>query len=503
MEDLDIFSEEHGSFSNSERQSDNNEQDKENIASNSGMATGGEVLRGNRIQRERDYLRRAISSYSLREDTKLRYYYAGVWKCDNVDAIKIILSAVEKGSSKIRFLAAFLDGDHVHVIHDCTNSNAICRCFCVRLLRRRSRRVQLYQLSKKDIDAIITYYFKEGKECLYTKIRIHNGSGHAYRIFRNELETDTALRIIQSGHVDAPDQANEAIFNYEEPGAELDSEEMFGIPAGTESEFNNEKTTRRKRDNRSKNYTGVKRNRSYNAAEEIDEKIKQLCCAPLDNAFVSKSWQTDKNFKYQCTNSSWCKAVLKAAEIYFRDLKLKDLIELYEDPKNFEFGQPLWSSTCIEHFNDMYMSRTLSYNMLLLWIGFEYFGLDVDDKMQYSKDDIDEQLWLDIANFILEWCNWFEGRIDRRFTYILLGGTKSGKTMFADLVMDLKVNVGVMGNWNRNSRNEIFNSRCIYKNVKQASFLTKANGKRYHPMCIIDLIRQCEIVLKQEIINPI
>lgn len=287
----------------------------------------------------------------------------------------------------------------------------------------------------------------------------------------------------------------------------------------------------------------------------------------MDNAFVTKSWQTDKNFKYQCTNSTWCKAGHKAAEIFFRDLKLYDLIQLYENPSNFEFAQPLWSSNSLENFDEMYMSRVMSYNMLVLWIGYEFFDLQVDDKMQFNKADIDEQLWLDIANFILEWCNWFEGRIDRRFTYVLLGGTKSGKTMFADLIMDLKVNVGVMGNWNRNSsfplnmcvnksmyylnepdieqsaleewkkiaggdkhtlqvkylanvtqsrvpvlltsnkpplpRNDIFNSRCIYKNVKQAGFLIKANGKRYHPMCIVDLIRQCEIVLKQEIINPI
>uniref|UniRef100_A0AAG5D5Z7 Parvovirus non-structural protein 1 helicase domain-containing protein n=1 Tax=Anopheles atroparvus TaxID=41427 RepID=A0AAG5D5Z7_ANOAO len=87
---------------------------------------------------------------------------------------------------------------------------------------------------------------------------------------------------------------------------------------------------------------------------------------------------------------------------------------------------------------------------LLLWILYQFFDVHVDKDLKY-EGEIGAEHWTKVANFIKELCQWFNGEADRRYTYCLIVQTKRGKTTFADVIMDLKINVGVKGNYNRNT----------------------------------------------------
>lgn len=79
---------------------------------------------------ESGHLKNGIQYYSKREDASARLF-----------------ERLRKACSKIRFLYAFLDDNHVHVIHDCMHANSVCRCFKYKLIERRTVRKRLGQLT--------------------------------------------------------------------------------------------------------------------------------------------------------------------------------------------------------------------------------------------------------------------------------------------------------------------------------------------------------------------
>lgn len=516
---------------------------------------------GNELQRERHYIKGGITAISERADSKFRYYYAGLWPIGPLEQFEGIFSRLEKANKDLRFLYAWLDGNHVHVIHDCAYSNLSCRCFRVKLLGRKCKRKQLRELSEEEIDAIIDYYFKEPKTLIYGKTRVYVGAKHHDRVFYHRLIKNTPGPIMATRYYVAPSESVDEIFaRHQQQEAECVGESSHTLhPELFEYDERHEESRKRKR-SAGEEIHGLRYNRFNAICKKVEAKLKWICSAPISETINTQLWQLDEEFKYMQPKQGAIEAAINSAELWLRTLKLKELIK-FIDSGNFAIGHPLWAATNEESFNRMYMSVGESYNILTVWILYQFYNFPVTDELEH--EELNESNWLQVAEFIKELCLWFDGKHDRRYTYALIGQTKGGKTMFADVVMDLKINVGVMGNYNRNSsfplnmcanksmyywnepeiepcaleeikkiaggdkhtvavkhknnrtqaqvqllitankhpfpRTEVFNSRCIYKTIQSAPFLKRCNGKRYHPLGLIKLIRACENVLEEEL----
>lgn len=266
----------------------------------------------------------------------------------------------------------------------------------------------------------------------------------------------------------------------------------------------------------------------------------------------------DKNFKYLKSNDTRYEAALNSVELELRDMNLTQMINFIEN-RSFAIGHPLWAARSKQQFNKMYMAVTKSYNILVLWIAYQFAGIESPESIDNVTLTVEQ--WHNIACFVKEVCQWMNGEIDRKYTMLFKGPSMSGKSMFADLLMDIKINVGVMGHYNKNSsfplnmcvnksmyywnepniepdalqelkkitggdrhsvdakyknsrtqamvqvlitgnyrpfpNDTVYTSRIIEKTCKPMQLLAKANGQRYHPMAFIKLIRECENILEE------
>lgn len=517
----------------------------------------------NEFPGERDNFKRGLELLTTRPDCKYRYYHAGIFKFGDLNGPQELLTLLKKANRDIRLLYVWLDRNHLHVVHDCAYSNSSCRCFSVKPTGRKSRRRQFRELSAEEIAAIVEYYFTNGKILLAGKIRFLDHSEYHDRVlYHGSLQNPSGSFVELGQHVALSEPIAEADIRHKRSVSEssfdtmgADSTSLFSYAEEAEGASSS------KRSRHSEVSRGLRTNRYVATCKKIEAKLRYICCAPIAETINSELWQEDEEFKYMQQKQGAIDAAIHSCELWFRTKKLKDLIKFIES-ENFAIGHPMWAANSVNSFDRMYMSVEQSYNMLILWILYQFNNFPVDENMEY-RDPIDEAQWSFLAQFIKEFAMWFNGEADRRYTYCLIGQTKGGKTMFADVIMDLKINVGVMGNYNRNTsfplnmcanksmyywnepeiepgaleeikkiaggdkhtvavkhknnrtqaqiqllitankypfpRTEVFNSRCIYKCVRGAPFLLKANGKRYHPLGFIKLIRACENVLEEEL----
>lgn len=568
MADMDVLLEEQSDGSNTE-----------GYVRSTSAASASANLDGNsdgdRSKREAEHFQNGLIYYSKREDSRNRYYYSGVWKLSDVETIEGLYQRLHEASSVIRMLYAFIHGNHVHVIHDCTNSNSICRCFKHKLIKRRSVRRRLGDLTATDISAIVLYFFRQGYFHCYGSLRVYDGTRYRNRVVHYKPEKCDGWRAMGQDHVEVSDSEDGSIFEFQESGTEFNSSEIFGITdASQASDEANEGTSgtggpsaisRRLRKRKAPSFGkgGVRRNRNNATAKEIEEAILSVLCTPIKETLVSHYFQQDDFLKYLDDGEDAVKKALRAIDLKFKNMTIEELVEFY-DTNRFQYKHPLWFSHSLDGFKDTYMDITKSYNMLVLWIGFQWCGLRVEDNMEYQQSDITTDLWQEIAVIVEKVLLWLQGKYGRKFTLYLVGPTMCGKTMFADLIMDFRLSVGVMKNFNRNSsfplqqcnhkdlyylnepniessaledwkkmtggdrhsldvkykdgttqsgakvlltannyalpRNDIFNSRIEYFTCKYAPFLKHAESKRYHPYALIKLIRVCEDVLERKII---
>lgn len=528
---------------------------------------------GTRIQPESIHLKRGISYYAKREDSRERYYVSGIWKVKDVETVERLYKRLNECNSAVRFLYAFFDDNHIHVIHDCTYTSSACRCFKQKLLRKRSIRRQLHELEREDIDSIVNYFFQGGKIHVYGKMRIYQGTGFSHRITYNRPNEDTWKRALQSKDVRIPFADDEVIFGFNQGGAGFDSETIFGDDATDEASVSENQRTQRQADQRSihsskshrYNPYGLRGNRNTATAEEIEKELLAILCTPLQETLISEDFQNNRNLKYLDETEQSVKSALRCVDLKFKNMSIGKLIEFYKAKDNFKYGHPLWFSSSISKFSETYMSITKSYNLLILWIAYEFCGLDVDDMMEYNKEDLNLDIWIQISTFIKKVFLWLQGKFGRKFTLYFIGPTQCGKTMFADLLMDFRLSVGVLKNFNKNTtfplnscnnkdvyylnepnispdhleewkklsggdrhnidvkykqgttqagskvlltgnnyalpRDAIFNSRIEYFHCKYAPFLRLTNSKRYHPLALIKLLEVAEDVLEEKIVT--
>nr|QHA33814.1 hypothetical protein [Atrato Denso-like virus 1] len=527
------------------------EENSETMASSSSDGVRDE------LRNMRDDFERVLRESTINPDVRFRYYHAGIWARSQLDRNEDVLRQLETSNSRLRFLWAFEDGNHIHVVHDCANANGCCRCFGIRPVRRKCKRIQLHELQEEDISAIVDYYFAEGpKKCIYAKMRIYDGSKYSYRSVCNESFKSQPGTFVHRPNVEIPDPIYQTLlkrFDYES-GSDCNS---FCTISEGKPKRDHPKTqgTRRKRDTFSK---GVKGARFIKECQKIEKKLKYICCAPISETINSKIWQSDPNFKYLKTNDPRYEAALNSVELELRDMSLTDIINFIEN-SNFAIGHPLWSSRSRKQFRKMYMPLTKSYNMLVLWCAYQFAGIDHPENLE---TEISVEDWRQVSLFVKELCLWMNGEIDRKYTMLFRGPSMSGKSMFADMIMDIRINVGVMGHYNKhssfplnmcvnksmyywnepniepdaiqelkkitggdrhavdakykNSRTQtmvqvlitgndrpfpndtVYSSRIIEKNCKSMPLLAIANGQRYHPMALIKLIRVCENILEED-----
>lgn len=530
---------------------------------------------GDRGQREAEHFKNGLIYYSEREDSRDRYYYSGLWKLSEVASLARLYKRLHEASSVIRFLYAFIHGNHVHVIHDCTNSNSICRCFKHKLTKRRSVRRRLRDLTRENINAIVLYFFAEGYFHCYGQMRIYNGTRYSNRVIHYKPENSDGWRALGETDVEVSESEDGTIFGFQERGAEFSSAEIFGITEADEaSDESNPGETgaggessvpRRLRKRKAEIFSkgGVRRNRNNATAKEIEKAILSVLCTPIKETLISRYFQQDEFLKYLDEGEESVRKALRAIDLKFKNMTIEELIDFYENGE-FHYRHPLWFAHSLDMFKETYMDITKSYNMLVLWIGYQWCDLRVQDNMEYQQSDITTDLWQEIAIIVEKILLWLQGKLGRKFTLYLIGPTLCGKTMFADLIMDFRLSVGVMKNFNRNSsfplqqcnhkdlyylnepniesaaledwkkmtggdrhsldvkykdgttqsgskvlltannyalpRDDIFNSRIEYLHCKSAPFLKIANSKRYHPYALIKLIRVCEDVLERKIV---
>nr|QHA33820.1 putative non-structural protein NS1 [Atrato Denso-like virus] len=528
---------------------------------------------GDRVQPESAHLKRGLNYYIKREDTRERYYVSGIWKVADVETVSRLYQRLDQCNSSIRFLYAFLDDNHVHVIHDCTYTSSACRCFKPKLIRKRSVRRQLFELERADVDAIINYFFSRGKIYVYGKMRIYQGAGFSNRVVYNRPNEDTWQRALQSKNVSIPFPSDEAIPRYYQTGAGFDSEALFGDDATDEASVSENQGATRTSDQRSiysartRRYHpyGLRGNRTTATAEEIEKELLMILCTPLQETLISEDFQNNRVLKYLDETEQSVKSALRCVDLKFKNMSIGKLIEFYKTKENFKYGHPLWFSHSISKFSETYMSITKSYNVLILWIAFEFCGLDVDEMMEYNKDDLNLDTWIQISTFVKKVFLWLQGKFGRKYTLYFIGPTQCGKTMFADMIMDFRLSVGVLKNFNKNTtfplnscnnkdmyylnepnispdhleewkklsggdrhnidvkykqgttqagskvlltgnnyalpRDPIFNSRIEYFHCKYAPFLRLTNSKRYHPLALIKLLEVAEDVLEEKIVT--
>lgn len=313
---------------------------------------------GDELQGDRPYFARGLTLFSERRNTKYRYYHA-------LTITKALLGLLEKANRDIQVLYVFLERDHLHVVHDCAYSNSLCRCFRVKVTRRRSKRRQLREISEQEIDAIVKYYFAVGKVRIYGKARLNNVANHHDRVLQHGLVKGPARSFVElEQHVAPPEPYSEATLGYELDGAESTFEAMGGSSSSVFGDGEaGEGSSRHKRSWDQKVPGGLPANRYVDTSKKIETKLKYICSAPISETINTELWQEDEEFKYMQSKQGAIDSAIHACELWCRTRKLKELIWFIESG-NFAIGHPLRAANSERSFERMYMeieeSRGLS-----------------------------------------------------------------------------------------------------------------------------------------------
>lgn len=303
-----------------------------------------------------------------------------------------------------------VDGDHIHLGHDCSYANKSCRCSFIQKtealtgFRRRGgyrgKRLFCSELNLSDIKNIFTYFQKGRRRINYSRI-----GGHVERLpFEPQnMEIDGSEECRSSKPLETCPEI---------PDYELRSEEYD----------NSEGVARNRRGLEAVHQK--KSNKRQTQSEKMLQLVKQHLCCPVRGILSLPVWLNHDQFKFLDESDKRVMNVFSNWEKTLCNWSLYDFQTLYSQP-----GSVLYFSAGTEDIFSYYYSLEDSLHIII-------------DLLEFQMDH-DQEL---IGQFITDLYNVVERKVPKLNTFVLYAPSSSGKNYFLDCIKDYYLNVGKLQN---------------------------------------------------------
>lgn len=320
-----------------------------------------------------------------------------------------------------------IDGNHVHVAHDCNYSNGTCRCnwwqkaktFGIESRRDRaqSRRCASRTRSLSDVQNLLKYYVSKGRLLLVQKI------GGLMEEIPNEGYT------LPEGRPDESEQLERQV----EPqvlgdGDQLRSRREIQVTAdeGAELLFHDDEPdpTPPRKSTHKKRY-------KFRSSEALQVRIVEMCkrnpICPPESIVKHSLWLTDEELRFKNLQDREVKAAIANWTNQLTNWTMKDYQELY----THEDCRPIFSAG-YGNFETYYYNVENSVAVLDQLVGFQC-------------DEDSEQ----IIDFLSTLYNVLERKVPKLNCITILSPPSAGKNYFFDCVKDYYINCGHLCNANK------------------------------------------------------
>lgn len=303
-----------------------------------------------------------------------------------------------------------IDGDHIHLGHDCSYANKSCRCSFIQKtealtgFRRRGgyrgRRSFCSELTLSDIENIFAYFTKGGRRINYSRI-----GGHVERIpflpSHMEINGSEECRPATSMEI-CPEIPDYELRSKEYASGEGPSRNRRSIEALHEKKSNKRQTQ----------------------SEKMLQLIKLNLCCPVRGILSLPVWLNHDQFKFIDESDKRVMNVFSNWEKTLCNWSIYDFQTLYSQP-----NVNLYFSCGSEDIFNYYYTLEDSLHILI-------------DLLEFQMDH-DQEL---IGQFITDLFNILERKVPKLNTFILFAPSSSGKNFFLDCIKDYYLNVGKLQN---------------------------------------------------------
>lgn len=399
----------------------------------------------NLVSRNSDLLRRERVEEQFKEacrgpGTRGRYYIPGIVK-GSVESFEKIYHAVDSASKTARFIFVVYDGDHWHIIHDCSYSNKSCRCFRqIKLTCRTGVKHEFHGLSERNQKQIIDYLFENGKSPSIIRTRIDSDSHTLFEMGVLQPERRPEKRNVQTDNVEICDDQSETFDRREETrtkrswsDASISDDELYPISKKIE------------------NFRAGRARKRLSAYEETCEKIKQklktICSSPITSG-VDTEYYNVSEMKWNTTKNDVTQKALHSLKLDFKYLKIFQYIDFYEKNEFLEENSnyPLWQAYNYNNFKEKYTSENEGTDILHDLLAYQLGLIEYNEEDGFDRTNYDGNI---LAEFVKNLCAFLNYEMGKQNTWYIVGPANCGKSLFADLLQDFFLNVGIMGNWNK------------------------------------------------------
>ncbi|ARI46481.1 NS1 [Ambidensovirus CaaDV1] len=309
-----------------------------------------------------------------------------------------------------------VDGDHVHVAHDCNFSNGTCRCDWwkkaktfeseLRRDRRGSRRCYSRSRTLTDVEMLLRYYCTEGRTTLFQKIggQVERIPHEGYTVPKERLDEVS----ISEAEVGLP--IHGAGSEFRQRGCIFTDDEPDARPTGGEP--------RRKK-------------RKLGASEKVQIRVVELCkqfpICPPEAIVKHKLWLTDEELRFKTLKDKEITSAISNWTNQLTTWSMKDYQEIYTK----ENCDPIFSAG-YGNFDNYYYNIENSVNIL-------------DELVSFQCNDDSEQ----IIDFMTTLYNVVERKIPKLNCLVIHSPPSAGKNFFFDAIKDYYINCGHLSNANK------------------------------------------------------
>lgn len=407
----------------------------EGVPEEDGRISGDGESEGHSFRVDRDLFQEIVSGARrmAERSQRLSVYHSGVFRCES-DPINHtrVKNIIERGkNSWFKFLIKH--GDHFHVIHDCLFSNGQCRCFGVILERRTTSKTSINELSEGDWRNIFDYHLASGRYLHYGKI----GEAYqwnvplGYEIIRPQ--EDSSGTYWDKGNVEICRNEHQILW---QPGDGLRDIQLESDVGESSSEV-----YRTAEQSQTKG-RGRKRQFANQEAEEIQQKLEEICASPITDGDRSKYW-IFSDFKYLTDYRLAVKLAKNVLKVKISNFCLKDF-ELFYINKN-----PIWSSYSLESFSDYYFDLDTSIYKAVQLLIYQFCPQYLNEEFEIMDTDLYKPF---ICNYLRNLFSLIDKKSGKVNSHYYISPPCSGKTFFFDAFRDYFLNTGNMSNFNRNSQ---------------------------------------------------
>nr|QOD39493.1 NS1 [uncultured densovirus] len=345
------------------------------------------------------------------------YLVRDVFRFENDAELKNFIGCIQRdGHYRRGLLQLCVDGDHVHVAHDCSFSNGTCRCNWwlkaktfgadARRDRRGSRRCYSRSRTLTDIQNLLKYYCTKGRKIYYQKIggqveRIHD-EGYTLpeegSLGLPELETEVGTQVYGNGN------------KFREEGCIFADGEPDQVGTFTEP--------RRKK-------------RKLGASEKIQIRIVEMCklypICPPEAIVKHRLWLTDDDLRFKTMKDREVSSAISNWTNQLTTWSMEDYQEIYNNEKCV----PIFSAG-YGNFDNYYYNIENSLSVL-------------DELVAFQCNDDSEQIY----DFMSTLYNVLERKIPKLNCIVIHSPPSAGKNFFFDAVKDYYINCGHLCNANK------------------------------------------------------